>query len=115
VKKTSYLVSRFSKSRQAKGLEPGLVSFAIHVLVGEHVAEHGHREWAKLDVDRATRNLTTNGYVAPAMVDVLTAAWMGFVDWLAGRGRLARPDAERLNTAIETTSATLRDATRAAG
>jgi len=100
VKKTSYLVDRFVGSRFGRRVEPALASFAVHVLVGDHVTRHGHRDWAELDVAEAAANLKANGYVPPPMVAVLAEAWHGFVDWLAAKGRMSRADAERLHSSI---------------
>lgn len=100
VKKTSYLVERFLRSRHGKHLEPSFASMGVHLLVAEHAEEHGHRDWAKLDVPRMVATLTTNGFIAPSIVPMFVDAWHGFLDWLVDRGRLPASDAARLHEAV---------------
>ena len=109
VKKTSYLVDRFLRSRHGRRLDPSFASMAVHVLVAEHVKEHGHRAWAKLDVARAVTSFTTSGYIAPPLVPMFLASFCGFLDWLVDRGRLPASDAARLHEAVAAAGLAMRE------
>lgn len=109
-KKTTYLVERLLKSRQGRHLDPGLASFAIHMLVAEHAEAHGHREWDKLDVNAVVEHLQTHGSVPPVAVPMLTDAWHGFVEWLVAKNRLAAQQGARLHAEIEAAQSILESA-----
>lgn len=105
--KTDYLIDRLLKSRQGRELEPGIASFAVHVLVADHVDEHGHRDWAQLDVSAPVHSMCTSGGLAPGMESLLVDAWRAFVDWLEAKDRLAPGDAARIRRDIEAALVTL--------
>lgn len=100
VQKTSYLVDRFTRSREGKALDPGMASYAVHVLVGKHVEKHGHRAWGTLDVREAVEGLFT-GIGSPGAEEHVFAVWPCFLAWLARRGWLSQTERASLEAQIQ--------------
>lgn len=100
VRKTSYLVDRFTRSREGKALDPGMASYAVHVLVGKHVEKHGHRAWGALDAREAVEGVLM-GIGAPGAEEHVFTVWPRFLAWLARRGWLSQTERASLEAQIQ--------------